>query len=306
VPVARYARGSASADFHFSGALGQNMLPLVSVLTALGSFKTAGLVLQGFPPMDRLADLLKVGLLKDPGFKDLSSSFEIRDGRLRVKPFDVHIGNLTMNVSGSNGIDQSLQYALALALPRAALGDEANRALAGLVARSGRAGFDLKAADVVNLAVQLGGTITSPTLSTSLRETGAAAATAVKKALVQEASRRADTLKLRADSAAAAARLRAQAEAALLVAQAESTAVKVRQQARTLADTVRSQGHLRADSLANRAASPLARIAARAAADRLRKEVDTRADQILRAGNARADSLVAAARTRAASLTAPR
>ena len=169
VPVARYARGSASADFRLSGGLGQNMLPLASALTALGSFRTAGLMLQDFPPMDRLADLLKLNLLKNPGFKDLSSTFEIRDGRLRVKPFDVHLGQITMNVAGSNGIDQSLQYALVLALPRAALGAEANRAVTSLVARSAQAGLDLQTADVVHLGVDIGGTVLKPTFTTSLR-----------------------------------------------------------------------------------------------------------------------------------------
>ncbi len=306
VPVARYAKGSASADMKLNGALGQDMMPVLGVLSALGSFKTAGLALQGFPPLDKLADMLKVGLLKDPGFKDLSSSFEIKDGKLRVKPFDVKVGQLTMNVAGSNGIDQSLQYVLGLALPRAALGAEANDAVTRLVARSSQAGLDLKAADVVNLAVQLGGTVTRPTLSTSLRQTGAAAATAVQQALVQEAGRRVDTLQERATAAATAASEHARADAARVIAQADTAAAKVRAQAQALADAVRAQGHARADSLAARPTDPIAKIAAKAAADRLRKETDTRADQIVKEANARADSLVAAARTKAAAIAPPK
>ena len=277
-----------------------------SALTALGSFRTAGLMLQDFPPMDRLADLLKLNLLKNPGFKDLSSTFEIRDGRLRVKPFDVHLGQITMNVAGSNGIDQSLQYALTLALPRAALGAEANGAVNSLVLRGAQAGLDLQPAAVVHLGVDIGGTVLKPTLSTSLRQTGAAAAAAVQQAVVQEAGRRVDTLKQRADAAAAAAAQRAQAEAARLVAQADTGAARIRAQAQALADALRAQGHARADSLANRPTGAIAKIAARAAADRLRQETDARAEQIVTAANARADSLVAAARARAALLAPPR
>ena len=45
-------------------------------------------------------------------------AFDVADGRVHVKPFDVSVGGVTMTVGGSNGIDQSLAYDLALALPR--------------------------------------------------------------------------------------------------------------------------------------------------------------------------------------------
>lgn len=302
-PVARYAQGRISADLKLAGALGEDMVPVASVLSGLGSLRTAGLALKDFPPMDGLADMLKVDLLRDPGFKDLRSSFEIRDGKLIVKPFDVRIGQVTMNVSGANGIDRSLDYALALKLPRAVLGAEANRAITSLVAKTAnKAGLDLQAADAVTLGVRLAGTITNPTLAANLRETTGATADAIRQAVTEAAGRRVDSLKARADSAAAEATRRAAAEAARLVAEAEQAAARIREQARTLAETVRAEGHARADSLAARPTNPLARVAAQAAADKLRKEADIRADQILREANARADSLIAQARARAAAI----
>lgn len=302
-PVALYAQGRASADVKLSGALGEDMMPVPSVLSGLGSLRTAGLALKDFPPMDRLADLLKVDLLRDPGFKDLRSSFEIRDGKLIVKPFDVHVGQVTMNVSGANGIDQSLDYALALQLPRAVLGGDANRAISELVAKTaGKAGLDLQAAEAVTLGVRLGGTIKQPTLAANLRETTGATAAAIRQAVTEAAGERVDSLKARADSAAAEAARRASAEAARVLAEAEQAAARIREQARTLAETVRAGGHARADSLASRAANPLARVAAQAAADKLRKETDARADQILHEANARADSLIAQARAKAAAV----
>ncbi|HEX9107182.1 MAG TPA: hypothetical protein VF832_08135, partial [Longimicrobiales bacterium] len=58
VPVAGYTKGRASADLHLNGTLGQDMVPVFSVLTALGSFQTANISLSDFPPLDKLADLL--------------------------------------------------------------------------------------------------------------------------------------------------------------------------------------------------------------------------------------------------------
>lgn len=299
VPVARFAQGRASADLKVNGAVGPDMMPVQNLLSALGSFRTAGVTLHGFPAMARLADMLKIDQLRNPALADLRSTIEIRNGRLHVKPFDAKIGKLTMNVSGSNGIDQSLQYALGLALPRAALGAEANRAVTEVVAKAGRAGLRLDPSEIVNLAVQLAGTITNPSLSTGLRDMPGAVVKNLETAAKAEAGRRLDSARARVDSAAADAGRRASAEAARLVADAQQRATAMREQARVLADSVRRVAYERADSLAQRPTSPLARIAAKAAADRLRKEADARAEQILRGANARADSLVAEAQRKA-------
>ena len=56
--------------------------------------------------------MTKLQFLDNPALEALRTAFQIRDGRLHVEPFAVNLGATTMNVSGSNGLDQSLQYAL--------------------------------------------------------------------------------------------------------------------------------------------------------------------------------------------------
>ncbi|HSJ15383.1 MAG TPA: AsmA-like C-terminal region-containing protein, partial [Longimicrobiales bacterium] len=295
-PVARYARGSVSTDLELRGALGADMMPVREVLSGMGSLRTMGVVLQDFPPLDRLADALHVDLLRDPGLKDLTSTIEIRDGRLHVQPFDVGVGPLTMSVAGSNGFDHSLAYTLGLQLPRALLGTEANRVVANLLARAGRSGVELEAAETVTLGVQLGGTVTDPAVTTSLRDVAGSAVAGVEQALRAEAGSRVDSARQRLDAAAAEARLRAQE----IIAEAEQRAAAIRAEARTLAATMKQETKARADSLVARAGNPVARVAAQAAADRLRRETDEQADGIVREADARADALVAEARRRAA------
>lgn len=290
-PIARYARGDVSAQLKLNGALGTNMLPVLANLSGLGSLLTSGISLRDFPPMDRLADALKVAQLQDPAFIDLKSSFAIEKGRLHVRPFDVRTGPITMTVAGSNGIDQSLDYTMALRLPRSVLGADANRAIAGIISRSQQAGFNLASAENVTLGVKLGGTITNPRLATSFRDAAGDAGASIASTLREEATRRQEAVVERVDSAADAARRRALAEA-------EAQAARLREEARTLAERVRREGYEQADSLEAKA-SGLARIATKAAADRLRKETDSRADAILREADIRAEALVAEARQRA-------
>jgi hypothetical protein len=297
-PVARYAAGRVSAELRLTGELSPDLVPVHNVLSGLGTFQTAGLRLQDFPPLDRVADALDLPQLRDPGFMDMRSTLVIRDGRLHVSPFDVRFGDLTMNVAGSNGLDQSLEYTLGLQLPRAALGTGAERVVASLISQTARAGLELQAADVVALGVQLTGTLLNPSVTADFRGLTRSAAQGVEQALRQEADRRVEAMEQRLDAAAEEARERAAAEAARLIAEAEDRAAAIREQAETLAATVRREGHDQADALLARATTPAARIAARPAADRLRREADEQAARLIREADARADALVAEARRR--------
>ena len=298
-PIAQYAQGSASADLQLGGALGQDMAPVLAGLSGLGSLRTSGLVIQDFPAFERLADLLEIRQLADPALRDLRSSFAIADGRLHVRPFDVEVGPLTMNVVGSNGLDHSLDYQLSLQVPRSLLGDAANRVATRLASRASRAGLDIDVPDVIGVSVRLTGTVTAPTLTTDLHDVAGSATRGVEQALREEVATRVDSIEQRIDSAQADAQRRAEAEAQRIIAEAEQQAAAIRQEARLAAERVRQEGYARADSLVARADNPVARVAARAAAERLRSETDAQAERIVREADARAEAIVAEARRRA-------
>jgi len=304
-PVARYARGSVSSDLHMSGALGKDMMPLFNVVDGKGSLRTSELLLQGLPVLSKLADAVKIDQLRSPTLDSIRASIQIREGRVHVNPFAVRAGKLTMRVSGSHGIDQTLQYTLGLRVPRSELGADANRALAALISRAGKTGIDLQAAEEVELDVRVGGTVANPTIQTNLGDVVASARESAKEAVREEIAERVDSAKQRVDSVADEARKKAQAEAERLIAEAEQRAAAVRAEAQRLAETVRREGNAKADTLVARATNPLAQVAARAAADRLRKESNDRADQIIREADKRAADLVAEARRKAALIGPP-
>lgn len=299
-PVARFARGTVSTDLRLAGPLGRNMLPILTVLDGKGAIRTSELLLQGLPIMSRIADALKADRLRNPTFDAIRASVEIKQGRLFVNPFNVKVGQSMLRVAGSNGVDQTIDYTLGFRMPRAELGAGTNQVIAGLVARAGKAGLDLQAADTVGIEVKLGGTLTNPTVQTNLGDIVASAGQTVKQAAQAELNERVDSAKARADSAAADARRKAAAEAQKIVAEAEEKAAVIRAEGQKAAETVRREASTRADSLVARATNPLAKAAAQAAADRVKKEANNRADQIEREANKRADDLVAEAKKRAA------
>lgn len=303
-PMARWAQGTLSAHLRMGGTLGQDMMPAFDALTGRGSFETGQLVLQGAPVMARLADALSLEQVRNPTLDAVRSSFEIVDGRVHVRPFAVKMGRMDMTVAGSNGIDQSLKYDLALAVPRGELGAAADRTVAKLASQAGRAGIDLSAGDVVELGAQVTGTVMSPSVRPNFSGVASSARETVQNAVRQGVEKQLSTVTQQADSAADDARRRARAEADRVVGEAERKAATIRQEARTLAATVRREGNERAEALVARASNPAARIAAKAGADRIRREADEKAERLVREADARADGAVAQARKQAEVLVA--
>lgn len=280
-PVARYARGNFSTDLKVNGALGKDMMPLFNGLDGRGTLQTSQLVLEDFPALEKVVDLTKLKFLDNPALRSIRTAFQIRDGRLHVNPFAVGLGPTTMNVSGSNGLDQSLQYALSLRVPRSELGEAANKAVAGLVSRAGGAGIDLQAAQAVELGIQLAGTVTNPAVKV---DAGSVVASAKEGA--EQAVREAATKKV-------------SAEATRLVQEAEQRAAGIRKEAQSLAETVKREGYQQADALTAQATNPILRAAAEPAADKLREEADAKAAGIIREAEQRAGDVVAQARRQA-------
>ena len=270
-PVAKYASGQVTTDLSLNGSLGKNMMPLFNALSGRGTFQTSNVALRNFPAMEKLVDVTQLQILNNPTMQALKAAFQIKEGRLVVQPFDVKLGGMTMNVAGSNGIDQSLEYTLGLKVPRPLLGGS----------KVSLAGIDV-AAPEIPLAIQIGGKVTDPVVKVdvgSLASSVAQGATgAVKRAVTQKV-----------DSAAMR-----------VVQEAERQAAAIRQEAESLAATVKRAGYRQADALTAEAGdNPLLQAGAETAANQLRKQTDDKASGIVAEAGRRADSLVAQARREA-------
>jgi hypothetical protein len=286
-PVAKYASGIMSTDLHLNGALGKNMLPLLPSLSGKGSFETQQVAIKNVPPLEKMFDVTKLNLLDNPTMQALKGAFQIHDGRLFTQPFAVKLGPTTLNVSGSNGFDQSIQYNVQLQVPRSELGGGANQAIGSIISKAGKAGINLAATPVIPLGIQLGGTVTDPTIKADVGSLTSSIAEGAQQAVQQAVTQKVDSAVLR------------------LVADAEQKAAGIRQQGESLAAKVKREGYQQADSMSAKAKGPLAQLAAQPAADQLRKQSDNKAADIISEANKRADSLVAAAKRQAGQPAAP-
>ncbi len=141
-PVFENLKGNFSGSMNIKTCLDQTMSPLLETAHGNGSLSTKDLVLSGVQAIDKIADAVNKPELKELKVKDLNLDFTIKDGRVETKPFDIKMGDYSLNLSGTTGLDQTIDYSGKVKLPSSA------GSIASLTT------FDLK----------IGGTFTSPTV----------------------------------------------------------------------------------------------------------------------------------------------
>src|ERR687898_955441 len=193
-PVAKYATGQVTTDVSLNGALGKDMMPLFNALSGKGTFQTSNVALQNFPGMEKIVDVTKLQILQNPTMQALNAAFQIKEGRLVLQPFNVKLGGMTMNVAGSNGIDQSMEYTLKLQVPKSLLGGGANQAIASLASRTG---VDLSSAAVIPLGIQLGGKVTDPVVKADVGSVTSSVVQGAEQAVKKTVEEKVDTVAMR-------------------------------------------------------------------------------------------------------------
>lgn len=184
-PIAKFANGIFSTSLKFNSDLDGNMMPVYSTINAEGLTNIIQAIVDGFEPLNKLSATLGSNEFKKLELNNVLTKFKIKDGRLNVAPFDIKTKGVVMNIAGSNGIDQTMDYNLALNVPRAMLGskvnDAANAIIAGL---NGKAGTNLSMSETVKVNAVLGGTFLKP--SVKLKYGASESATTSAKTAVQE------------------------------------------------------------------------------------------------------------------------
>ena len=165
-PVAKYTKGIFSTNLKFNSDLDEHMMPVYSSINAEGLTNIIQAVLDGFEPLNKLASSLSSDKFKKLELNNLITKFKIKDGRLNVAPFDIKKDGIVMNVQGSNGLDQTMDYNLGLNLPRAMLGAKANETANAMIAKlNGKVGTNVSMSETIKVNAVLGGTFLKPTIN---------------------------------------------------------------------------------------------------------------------------------------------
>lgn len=169
VPIFEKTGGDYSMKMSLSTALTETMGVDFDTLNASGEIRSEHIEVQNIKAFEALATALKDDRLRNIEARDVKIIFAIRDGRVHTSPFDIKMGGVVMNLSGSTGLDATIDYVADIKLPSKATG--------GILS---------------NVKANIGGTFSSPKISLDVKEAAKEAVTNVINQQLQKHTGSAD------------------------------------------------------------------------------------------------------------------
>jgi len=295
-PAAKGIDGKINAKLAYVSLLGSDMMPVTNTINGSGKLQSDQITLLESTTFDKMKEILKLGDKYSNTFKDINISFKIADGRIFVSPFDVKTGNMKMNISGDQGIDQTINYLVKTEIPRADLGGSVNSFIDNLSSQAAILGITYKPSDILKVNVKVTGTVTKPVVApffgNSMGETSGGAKEVAKEVVKQ-------TIDNTVDKAKENARIEAEKQGAALVKEAEERGQQLRDEAAKVAEQMRKEADIQAKNIIDGAASKgsLAKLGAQKSADSIKKTADKKAEQLVQEADVQAKKLVEEAQT---------
>lgn len=294
-PVAENAKGKISADMSLNSRLDATMSPVYSTMQGKGKLMSKSIEIGNSKMFTKVADALKNEKLKKFSLNDLNLSFEIKDGRVYIEPFETKLLSGKMIIGGDQGIDQTLNYAITFSIPRSEFGGAANAALTSLTSAAASKGLNIQPGEMVNIDAKVVGTVTDPKVQLNLKESGKNALKDVKEQLKTAVTEKVETVK-------EDVKAKAREQADKLIKDAEAEAQKIRDVAKSAADQIRKESDSAAEKLMKDVKNPLQKVAQQKLAEKTKKEGYEKADKLEKEADVKAQALIDKAKAEAAKL----
>jgi len=290
-PAAKGIEGRMNLNLAFESLLGSDMMPLIQTIFGGGKLQTNEVTLVESKTYDTMKGVLKLSDNYSNTFRDINASFKIRDGRVYVNPFDTKVGNIKMNVSGDQGLDQTLNYLVKTEIPRADLGSSVNALIDNLSSQAAAFGISYKPADVLKVNVKITGLFGKPIVMPDFGGSSGESSSGIKE-VAKETVR--ETVDKAVDTGKEKARQEAEEQGNKLIEEAEIRAQQIRDEAAAGAKKIRQEAEVQTQKLIDGAASKgaIAKMAAQKGADAIRNEADKKANALVQEADEKTNRLV--------------
>lgn len=246
VPIFEKTGGDYSLSLDLQTALDAAMSPDLGTLSATGEIRSENIRIQNIKAFEAMAEALGNDKLRTIEAKDVAIRFAIRDGRISTAPFDLKIGDVNVNLSGSTGLDQTIDYQAKVGIPGSGV--------------------------LQNVAVNIGGTFSSPKITLGVKEAVQEAVTNVVNEQIQKLT----------GSESLSEEVAKQAE-------------NLRQEARNAGQKLVEAAESQRDKLVEEASKKgmIAKLAAQKAGEKLVEEAQKQADKLTAEAEAQIEKLTA-------------
>jgi hypothetical protein len=166
-PIGKFINGLFTSSLILQGKLGDNMMPQLGSLTASGFMETINGVVQGFKPLEVLANSFDIAELKKDFLLNSKNWVEIKNGTIEVKPYDIKVKDAVFTIGGTHRLDMTMNYNIKAHIPRKMLEQNSVGKLAStgwnqIQQMASKVGVNVKQSEFVNVLVNLSGNIKDP------------------------------------------------------------------------------------------------------------------------------------------------
>jgi hypothetical protein len=290
-PTAKGITGKVGVRLNYSSLLGSNLMPIVSSITGGGKLVSDEVTLLESAVYKNMKEVLKLGSSYSNIFKDINVSFKVNNGRIYVSPFNTKVGNIKMNISGDQGIDQTINYVVKTEIPRSDLGSSVNSLIDNLSVQAAAFGIAFKPSDLIKVNVKVTGTFLKPVVTPFFGNSVSDSTKGIKETAKETIK---EVVGEKVDQAREKVRSEAEIQADKVVQEAEVKGQQLRDEAAKAAEKIRQEADIQSQRLIKEAETKgtIAKMAAQKAADSIKKEADKKANQLVQEADSKANKLV--------------
>ncbi|NBP05351.1 MAG: AsmA family protein [Bacteroidetes bacterium] len=280
-PIFSKLEGLFDAGIEVKSSLDSKMQPDYKDLNLTGKLSLSQSGIKGTEFLQQLGKQLNTSALDRLNIKPQKVNFRIHDGAFEL--LDSIILNLPdggiMKLSGQTKLDQTISYGGWLKMPAKNLG--AGNSL--LQEWNKKSGLNVKNPEEIPVDIRIGGTITKPTVSVSLKGFAKTVKENLKDAATEALEKkRAEALKLarekgeqlKNEAAKRAAQIREEGKkrGSQLTGEGQLRANQIRQEGDKAADKINAEAQKQAAAIEAKATDPLQKAVAKKAAEKVREE----------------------------------
>lgn len=133
-PIAGVVNGKLNSTIKLSGDLQNDMTPNLKTISGdlFGQLLSTTINEKNSAMLTSLSSNLKFIDMSKVNLNDVKAALSFKDGKVNVKPFDIKYQDITVNVGGSHGFDQTMNYNLKFDVPVKYLGKDVTNLIAKL------------------------------------------------------------------------------------------------------------------------------------------------------------------------------
>lgn len=161
-PIASAMDGKLNSDIDLSGSLNKDFTPNLTSVSgdALAELLTTKINPEKTKALSLLNDKLSFIDLTKLDLSDIKTKLSFKDGKVAVKPFKVKYQDIGINIGGTHGFDQTMNYNVTFDVPAKYLGNEVQGLLSKLSANDQNI--------TVPVTANITGNMSSPSVKTDL------------------------------------------------------------------------------------------------------------------------------------------